>query len=105
MIDYRSLPEVQNKLERLREMRASEDAELRCFGRTLWEVEGSDCWLHVRVTDPAVAQLVLLATLQVAQAIPLPGFELLEVRSQIAEPREAVEQWLRNRLAELACQP
>lgn len=101
-IDYRQLPEVQKELRDLEEMRAATDDDLTVqVGRTLYEQAGTRFLLDVRVTDPGLAQLVLLSVYE-AVGINLPGLEIAEVRIKDASEKNAVKQWLQERLKELA---
>jgi hypothetical protein len=101
-IDYRQLPEVQKELRDLEEMRAATDDDLTVqVGRTLYEQAGTRFLLDVRVTDPGLAQLVLLSIYD-AVGINLPGLEIAEVRLKDASEKNAVKQWLQERLKELA---
>lgn len=101
-IDYRQLPEVQKELRDLEEMRAATDDDLTVqVGRTLYEQAGTRFLLDVRVTDPGLAQLVLLSVYD-AVGINLPGLEIAEVRLRDADEKNAIKQWLQERLKELA---
>ncbi len=100
-IDYRQLPEVQKELRDLEDMRAATDDDLTVqVGRTLYEQAGTRFLLDVRVTDPGLAQLVLLSVYD-AVGINLPGLEIAEVRLKDADEKNAVKQWLQERLKEL----
>ncbi len=100
-IDYRQLPEVQKELRDLEEMRAATDDDLTVqVGRTLYEQAGTRFLLDVRVTDPGLAQLTLLSIYD-AVGINLPGLEIAEVRLRDADEKNAIKQWLQERLREL----
>lgn len=100
-IDYRQLPEVQKELRDLEEMRAATDDDLTVqVGRTLYEQAGTRFLLDVRVTDPGLAQLALLS-IYGAVGINLPGLEIAEVRIKGADEKNAIKQWLQERLKEL----
>ncbi len=100
-IDYRQLPEVQKELRDLEEMRAATDDDLTVqVGRTLYEQAGTRFLLYVRVTDPGLAQLALLSIYD-AVGINLPGLEIAEVRIKDADEKNAIKQWLQERLKEL----
>lgn len=101
-IDYLQLPEVQKELTDLEEMRAATDDDLMVqVGRTLYEQAGTRFLLDVRVTDPGLAQLVLLSIYGTV-GINLPGLEIAEIRFQHIDEKNAIKQWLQERLKELA---
>jgi hypothetical protein len=101
-IDYRQLPEVQKELRDLEEMRTATDDDLTVqVGRTLYEQAGTRFLLDVRVTDPGLAQLVLLSIYDTTVGINLPGLEIAEIRLKNEDEKNAIKQWLQERLKEL----
>lgn len=99
-IDYRQLPEVQKELRDLEEMRAATDDLTTQVGHNLYEQAGTRFLLDVRVTDPGLAQLTLLS-IYGAVGINLPGLEIAEIRFEQADAKNAIKQWLQDRLKEL----
>lgn len=100
-IDYRKLPEVQEELLSLEEMRASDDDLTRQVGCNLYEQAGSRFLLDVRVTDPGLAQLALIKIFGERVGINLPGLEIAEIRFKAVDEKNAIKQWLQDRLKEL----
>lgn len=101
-IDYRSIPEVQQALNKLESMRQSEDAWTAHVGRTLLHNVGDVFWLAVKVSDPELAQLVLLSLFYNPFSINLPGLQLIGTSLPGDREKQAVKQWLQDRLRELS---
>lgn len=101
-IDYRSIPEVQGVLNELESMRRSEDDLIARLGRTFLQSNGDEIWLRIKITDPEVAQSVLLSLVYKPLSFNLPGMELFETSLPGAREEKAVKEWLRERLRELS---
>lgn len=100
-IDYRSIPEVQEALNKLEAMRQSEDDIIERLGRTLLPNAGDEIWLRIKVDDPSLAQLVLLSLLREPYSLNLPGLQLIGTSQPGEREREAVKEWLDYRLKEM----
>lgn len=98
-IDYQTMPEVQEALQKLETMRQSDD--LRAGSEIMLAPVDTLFTATMRVTDPALAQLVLLALLDAAPAINLPGLQIIGTSAKLADDKRIVKAWLEERLKEL----
>jgi hypothetical protein len=96
LVDYRAIPEIKERIEFVEN---NADANERIKGHPFLYDPGKELLLHVKVTDPVLAQVFLYESLGPNK--PYPGLEVLEVRWGDLDHKKKVMEYLEDRVMEL----